>query len=101
MLTIGVGRQPTPKNVFYRTHKTFRPVVPLVNVEVGMDRHFIAARPLYSLVARGPRPSCQSTPTFGFCRPCGFASSELSIHANFWLLQAMRLCLQFGDDHGR
>jgi len=45
MLTISVGRQPTPKNVFYRTHKTFRPVVPLVNVEVGMDRHFIAVMP--------------------------------------------------------
>ena len=45
MLTIGVGKQPAPKNVFYRTHKTFRPVVPLVNVEVGMDRHFIAVMP--------------------------------------------------------
>jgi hypothetical protein len=45
MLTISVGRQPTPKNVFYRTHKTFKPVVPLVNVEVGMDRHFIAVMP--------------------------------------------------------
>ena len=45
MLTISVGRQPTPKNVFYRAHKTFRPVVPLVNVEVGMDRHFIAVMP--------------------------------------------------------
>jgi hypothetical protein len=44
-LTIGVGRQPTPKNVFYRTHKTFRPVVPLVNIEVGMDKHFIAVMP--------------------------------------------------------
>ena len=37
MLTISVGKQPTPKNTFYRTHKTFRPVVPIVNVEVGMD----------------------------------------------------------------
>jgi hypothetical protein len=45
MLTIGVGRQPTPKNVFYRTHPEFRPVVPLVNIEVGMDRHFIAVMP--------------------------------------------------------
>jgi len=45
MLTIGVGKQPAPKNVFYRTHKTFRPVVPLVNVEVGMDKHFIAVMP--------------------------------------------------------
>jgi hypothetical protein len=45
MLTISVGRQPSPKNVFYRTHKTFRPVVPLVNIEVGMDKHFIAVMP--------------------------------------------------------
>ena len=45
MLTIGVGKQPTPKNTFYRTHKTFRPVVPIVNVEVGMDKHFIAVMP--------------------------------------------------------
>jgi hypothetical protein len=45
MLTISVGKQPIPKNTFYRTHKTFRPVVPLVNVEVGMDHHFIAVMP--------------------------------------------------------
>jgi len=45
MLTISVGRQPTPKNEFYRTHADFRPVVPLVNIEVGMDRHYIAVAP--------------------------------------------------------
>jgi hypothetical protein len=45
MLTISVGRQPTPKNEFYRTHPGFRPVVPLVNIEVGMDRHYIAVAP--------------------------------------------------------
>jgi len=45
MLTISVGKQPTPKNTFYRTHKTFRPVVPLVNIEIGMDKHFIAVMP--------------------------------------------------------
>ena len=45
MLTISVGRQITPKNEFYRTHKTFRPVVPLVNIEVGMDQHYIAVMP--------------------------------------------------------
>ena len=33
LITVGVGRQPSPKNEFYRTHKDFRPVVPLVNVE--------------------------------------------------------------------
>src|SRR5262249_1776143 len=45
MLTVSVGKQITPKNEFYRTHKTFRPVVPIVNVEVGMDKHFIAVMP--------------------------------------------------------
>src|SRR5215471_18351983 len=45
MLTISVGRQPTPKNTFYRTHPTFRPIVPIVPVEVGMDKHFIAVMP--------------------------------------------------------
>jgi hypothetical protein len=45
MLTISVGGQPTPKNTFYRTHNTFRPIVPIVPVEVGMDKHFIAVMP--------------------------------------------------------
>jgi hypothetical protein len=45
MLTVSVGRQPTPKNEFFRTHKEFRPIVPLVNIEVGMDRHYIAVAP--------------------------------------------------------
>jgi hypothetical protein len=40
-----VGRQPTPKNEFYRTHADFRPVVPLVDIEVGMERHYIAVAP--------------------------------------------------------
>lgn len=45
MLTVSVGRQPTPKNEFYRTHADFRPIVPLVDVEAGMDRHYIAVAP--------------------------------------------------------
>src|SRR5262245_33305534 len=45
MISIGVGRQPTPKNEFYRTHPDFRPVVPIVDIEVGMDRHFVAVAP--------------------------------------------------------
>jgi hypothetical protein len=45
LISIGVGRQPTPKNEFYRTHTDFRPVVPLVNIEVGMDRHYVAVAP--------------------------------------------------------
>jgi hypothetical protein len=42
LLTISVGRQPTPKNEFYRTWREFRPVVPMVSVEAGLDRHYIA-----------------------------------------------------------
>jgi hypothetical protein len=45
VLTISVGRQPTPKNTFYTVHKSFKPVVPLVGVEIGMDKHFIAVMP--------------------------------------------------------
>ena len=44
-LTISVGKQPTPKNEFYRTHATFKPVVPLVTVVAGMDQHYIAVMP--------------------------------------------------------
>src|SRR5262249_39068233 len=45
ILTISVGKQPTPKNVFYRTHRTYRPIFAMVNIEVGMDKHFIAVMP--------------------------------------------------------
>jgi hypothetical protein len=45
LLTVSVGRQPTPKNEFYRTHKEFRPVISMVNIEVGMDQHYIAVMP--------------------------------------------------------
>src|SRR5262245_40094888 len=45
LLTVSVGRQPSPKNEFYRTHADFRPIVPIVDVEVGMDRHYIAVNP--------------------------------------------------------
>jgi len=45
ILTISVGRQPIPKNTFYRTHTTYRPIFAMVNVEVGMDKHFIAVMP--------------------------------------------------------
>jgi hypothetical protein len=45
LIAISVGRQPVPKNEFYRTHKDFRPTMPLVNIEAGMDRHFVAVMP--------------------------------------------------------
>jgi hypothetical protein len=41
IVTIGVGRTPG-KNEFFRTHPDFRPVVPMVDVEVGMEKQFFA-----------------------------------------------------------
>jgi len=45
MLTIGVGKQPTPKHEFFRTHRDFRPLVHLVTVQAGMDVNFVAVAP--------------------------------------------------------
>ena len=45
LTAIRVGKKPSPENEFYRTHPDFRPVVPMVNIEVGMDRHYIAVAP--------------------------------------------------------
>ena len=41
IVSIGVGKTPG-KNEFFRTHPEFRPAVPMVDLEVGMDRHFFA-----------------------------------------------------------
>jgi hypothetical protein len=41
VVSIGVGKIPD-KNEFFRTHASFRPVVPLVNVEVGMEQQYFA-----------------------------------------------------------
>jgi hypothetical protein len=45
LIAIGVGKQPTPKNEFYRTNKDFRPIVPIVSVEAGLDKQFVAVDP--------------------------------------------------------
>src|SRR5262249_51575672 len=45
MLTISVGRQPSPKNTYYRTHRSFRPVFARVTVGAGMDKPFVAVMP--------------------------------------------------------
>ena len=42
--TISVGKTPG-KNEFFRTHPKFRPIVPIVNVEIGMDKHYFAVAP--------------------------------------------------------
>ena len=41
IVAISVGKTPT-KNEFFRTHREFRPIVPIVDLEVGMERHFFA-----------------------------------------------------------
>jgi hypothetical protein len=41
IVAISVGKTPS-KNEFFRSHKTFRPVVPIVDHEVGMEKQFFA-----------------------------------------------------------
>ena len=41
IVAIGVGKLPG-KNEFFRTHPEFRPAVPLVDIEVGMEKQFFA-----------------------------------------------------------
>jgi hypothetical protein len=41
IVAISVGKTP-PKNEFFRTHREFRPIVPIVDLEVGMERQFFA-----------------------------------------------------------
>ena len=41
IVSINVGKTPG-KNEFFRTHPEFHPAVPMVDLEVGMDRHYFA-----------------------------------------------------------
>jgi hypothetical protein len=41
IVSIGVAKIPG-KNEFFRTHPEFRPIVPIVDLEVGMERQFFA-----------------------------------------------------------
>ena len=41
IVAIGVGKIPG-RNEFFRTHPDFRPVIPIVDIEVGMERKFFA-----------------------------------------------------------
>ena len=41
IVTISVGKTPS-KNEFFRTDRDFRPIIPIVNIEVGMERQFFA-----------------------------------------------------------
>jgi hypothetical protein len=44
IVAISVDKAP-PKNEFFRCHPDFRPVVPLVNCEVGMEKQYFAVTP--------------------------------------------------------
>jgi hypothetical protein len=41
IVAISVGKIPT-KNEFFRTHQEFRPIVPIVDAKVGMEKQFFA-----------------------------------------------------------
>jgi hypothetical protein len=41
IVAIGVGKVPG-RNEFFRTHPEFRPVIPIVDLEVGMERKYFA-----------------------------------------------------------
>ena len=41
IVTITVNRKPE-ENEFFRTHPDFMPIIPIVNIEVGMERQFFA-----------------------------------------------------------
>jgi hypothetical protein len=43
IVSVGVSKIPGGvKNEFFRTHKEFRPIVPLVDIEVGMEKQYFA-----------------------------------------------------------
>ena len=41
IVAIGVGKIPS-KHEFFRTHKEFRPIVPMVDCEIGMEKQYFA-----------------------------------------------------------
>jgi hypothetical protein len=41
VVAISVGKTPS-KNEFFRTHPDFRPIIPIVDLEVGMEKQFFA-----------------------------------------------------------
>ena len=52
IVSVAVSNPPT-KNEFFRTSATFRPVVPLVNIEVGMEKQFFAVAPCMEIPLHG------------------------------------------------
>jgi hypothetical protein len=55
IVAISVGKMPT-KNEFFRAHREFRPIVPIVDLEVGMERtYFAVTTDMVENLARGWR----------------------------------------------
>jgi hypothetical protein len=52
IVSVSVSKAPT-QNEFFRTHPTFRPEVPLVNIEVGMEKQFFAVAPCMEIPLHG------------------------------------------------
>jgi hypothetical protein len=51
IVAMSVGKAPG-KNEFFRTHPDFRPVVPIVDIEIGMEKQFFAvADPMIAALA--------------------------------------------------
>src|SRR5258707_6663025 len=44
IVSISVGKAP-PKNEFFRCHPEFRPIISMVNCEMGMERQYFAVTP--------------------------------------------------------
>jgi hypothetical protein len=44
IVAVSVGKAPM-KNEFFRSHPDFRPIVPLVDIEVGMEKQYFAVKP--------------------------------------------------------
>jgi hypothetical protein len=44
IVSISVGKTPL-KNEFFRTHSDFRPVMPVVDIEIGMEKQFFVVTP--------------------------------------------------------
>ena len=52
IVSISVSKAPET-NGFFRTHPTFRPEVPLVNIDVGMEKQFYAVDPRMEIPLQG------------------------------------------------
>jgi hypothetical protein len=45
IVAISVGKMVAPKHEYFRTHPVFKPLVPVIDHEVGIEKHFFAVTP--------------------------------------------------------